>query len=242
MLAAREIADIAPDHRFILMRMVILVLSYCQVRIIQPLIRRAHNLAMKRNVNKNQSRYTQSSVPPRVFCVHQQTGYSQHRLGEKTAACENIGRINRVEYVHKGMVYSAFGHTDGQEDNNHTEVGCVMRPPLVVSSVWINKLNVLRAVLELIGPDRNGHEHINWALSPKYVFPVPFLVWRSNIGDEHLPSLSSSDGPTTVRLEIAYRSGLLWSEDINAREFTLATLIRLCTNMPIDCVKKNLSG
>ena len=274
------VKELVLAHPLMVARLLVLFMSVVQVYVILPLTRvwekcRRRTRARRRNNHDpNHDPNSKLDERPEITCMH--NFRDAHHIA--TAGCTNQkckeSNAYRVRYKWLQRQYSML--LPAVDSPRALIAACIARigqpaqtkrmcPPWVVADVLCeeaggNWLNLTAAIVEVLGPERDGHAALSHGMSLR-VHPMPFIVWMSLINasaqtanrltsnscspNSPRPELNADDDDSdadddieskanskthTCKLSVRYRSGHIRSCEITDNVFTVADLVALCNS------------
>ena len=226
-------------------RVLVLLISLVQVYVCAPLVNMWHRCRRQRSA----ASYLGEMARPEITCVH--NFRDMHHVATSSCVCQDSSAY-RVRYEWHNKHYSML--LPATDSPRKTIAECVQRlsvatpptnrivPPLIVSSLLFSEssapsksIDITAGVLELLGPERDGHAALSGGMSSR-VRPLNLLVWMATSADDTSDAASGcgTAAATTniITITVEYRNGTTVKRQVNDADFTVADMVRMCTRRP----------
>ena len=228
LLVCFVVKEILFAHPLAVTRLLVLFVSLLQVYVFLPLTK----LWGKQNLIGRVPR-------PQISCMH--NFMDVHHVATSGFVCDHCSTY-RVRYPWQDKHFSILLPARTLISECVGKLGeCSHRsmcPPLVVSKisyVWrTHTLDITDAVMEVLGPERDGHAGLSQGLSLT-VHPLSFLVWMASLTETTdnlclLPTTNNNDNEQLIyELRVEMRTGDIVTHMVAEDQFTVADLMTMCT-------------
>lgn len=241
LLSGFILKEVVMANPLLVTRLIVLFISVVQVYVLLPLVRLWERCRNRRTAS--QARSQKQAV--HITCMHD--AQEAHHVSTSGVLCPNCSAY-RVQYTWKDHQYSmllppAQSPRDMIEQcmketaRPHSSSRVTWKPPMRVSAVWWvsegeRVLDLLPAMLEVLGPDMDGHAKLSRSQSLR-VRPLSVLVWMATSNTDACdPCRLPQDNPLVFDLEIEYRTGEVSACRVTEALFSVTDLVMLCRGLP----------
>lgn len=235
------------NRPLVITRLLVLFVSIAQVYVVLPLARFWERWCPCPRSRRSQQR----SSMPEISCLHDE---EKHHISTSGGLCCRQSCTYRLRYTWREQMFSMLLPTTTTPTVMLAD--CIgrmrscshktMRPPLVVVRVKYHGLDLTRAIVEVLGPERDGHATLSEKRSLQ-IRPLHFLVWLSTFyaqandtqsEDIGLSAHDDEEEDTMVYdLDVEYRNGSVRTVHTNEHSFTVADLVTMCTTTTTPTVE-----
>lgn len=223
--------EVVLANPLVVTRLLVLAISVIQVYVILPLARLWKHYSRNRTTTAN-------TAGVQITCIHNNT--QDHQVSTSAnVVCPNCN-LYRVQYVYRDKKYSML--LPATQPPRHmidkyvkhiptATTAWMWGPPCSVKAMWLVSdpqheriLDIMPTVLEILGPEKDGHARLSQGDSLR----VKPLSW-----------LTSSRAPAQCYdFEVEFHTGKVAFHRIKATSFTVQDLVSMCVKGAAKEIKK----